>query len=39
MPASFLCTARIWLKNGAQRIVIELMERGWITHLATNGAG
>ncbi len=27
------------VKNGAQRIVIELMERGWITHLATNGAG
>lgn len=27
------------IKNGAHRIVIELMERGWITHLATNGAG
>jgi hypothetical protein len=27
------------VKNGAHRIVIELMERGWITHLATNGAG
>ena len=27
------------VKNGAHRSVIELMERGWITHLATNGAG
>jgi hypothetical protein len=27
------------LRNGAARIVSELMERGWITHLATNGAG
>jgi hypothetical protein len=27
------------VKNGAHRIVIELMKRGWITHLATNGAG
>src|ERR1043165_980028 len=27
------------VKNGAHRIIIELMERGWITHLATNGAG
>src|SRR5207237_7194782 len=27
------------VKNGAHRTVIELMERGWITHLATNGAG
>jgi len=27
------------IKNGAHRIVIELIERGWITHLATNGAG
>jgi hypothetical protein len=27
------------VKNGAHRIVIELMERGWITHLVTNGAG
>src|SRR5437899_3173083 len=27
------------IKNGAQRIVIELMEKGWVTHLATNGAG
>jgi hypothetical protein len=27
------------VKNGAHRIVIDLMERGWITHLATNGAG
>jgi len=27
------------LRNGAARIVTEMMERGWITHLATNGAG
>ncbi len=27
------------IKNGAQKIVIELLERGWLTHLATNGAG
>jgi hypothetical protein len=27
------------LRNGAVRIVTELMERGWVTHLATNGAG
>jgi hypothetical protein len=27
------------VKNGAHRIVIELLERGAITHLATNGAG
>jgi hypothetical protein len=27
------------VKNGAHRIVIELMKKGWITHLATNGAG
>jgi hypothetical protein len=27
------------VKNGALRIVIRLMERGWVTHLATNGAG
>jgi hypothetical protein len=27
------------IKNGAHRIVIELVQRGWITHLATNGAG
>jgi hypothetical protein len=27
------------VKNGAHRIVIELMKGGWITHLATNGAG
>jgi len=27
------------VKNGAHRLVIELMKRGWITHLATNGAG
>jgi hypothetical protein len=27
------------IKNGAMAIVISLIERGWITHLATNGAG
>jgi hypothetical protein len=27
------------LRNGAARILTKLMEGGWITHLATNGAG
>jgi hypothetical protein len=27
------------LRNGAARILSRLMEGGWITHLATNGAG
>jgi hypothetical protein len=27
------------IKNGGAQILIRLMERGWITHLATNGAG
>ncbi|MBM3848504.1 MAG: hypothetical protein FJ405_19750 [Verrucomicrobia bacterium] len=27
------------IKNGAASLVKELMEGGWITHLATNGAG
>lgn len=27
------------VKNGAHRIVNALVERGWVTHLATNGAG
>jgi hypothetical protein len=27
------------IKNGALRIVNLLLEKGWITHLATNGAG
>ncbi len=27
------------LRNGAARILGRMMERGWITHLATNGAG
>ena len=27
------------VKNGAHRIVNELIARGWLTHLATNGAG
>jgi hypothetical protein len=27
------------IRNGAARIITGLMQRGWITHLATNGAG
>jgi len=27
------------IKNGLGPVLIKLMERGWITHLATNGAG
>ena len=27
------------VKNGASLLVVRLMERDWITHLATNGAG
>lgn len=27
------------LRNGTARILGEMMERGWLTHLATNGAG
>lgn len=27
------------IKNGANPMLIKLMEEGWITHLATNGAG
>jgi hypothetical protein len=27
------------IKNGAAKIVIRLLQGGWITHLATNGAG
>ena len=27
------------IKNGAMAVVISLMEKGWVTHLATNGAG
>jgi hypothetical protein len=27
------------IKNGAAGILIRLLERGWVTHLATNGAG
>ena len=27
------------VKNGAMAIVIRLLEQGWLTHLATNGAG
>ena len=27
------------IKNGLALVFIQLMERGWVTHLATNGAG
>ena len=27
------------IKNGAAKIIIRLLQGGWITHLATNGAG
>jgi hypothetical protein len=27
------------IKNGLSTVIISLMEKGWITHLATNGAG
>lgn len=27
------------IKNGAADILVRLMEQGWLTHLATNGAG
>ena len=27
------------LRNGAALLITELLERGWVTHLATNGAG
>jgi hypothetical protein len=27
------------IKNGAMKLVTKLMEGGWLTHLATNGAG
>ena len=27
------------IKNGLSPVLIKLMEKGWITHLATNGAG
>jgi hypothetical protein len=27
------------LRNGAALLITEMLERGWITHLATNGAG
>src|SRR5215472_15598892 len=27
------------IKNGALQLVIALLDRGWVTHLATNGAG
>jgi hypothetical protein len=27
------------LRNGAARLLTELLEQGWLTHLATNGAG
>ncbi len=27
------------IKNGAQLLLCQMMDRGWLTHLATNGAG
>ena len=27
------------IKNGLAKVFIDLIERGWVTHLATNGAG
>ena len=27
------------IKNGLSPVLIDLMEKGWVTHLATNGAG
>ncbi len=27
------------IKNGLGPLVIRLLEEGWVTHLATNGAG
>ena len=27
------------IKQGLSRYLVDLIERGWITHLATNGAG
>jgi hypothetical protein len=27
------------IKNGAAKLLIRLLEKGWLTHLATNGAG
>ena len=37
--ASILMYGAHLIRNGAALIVTRLMERGWITHLATNGAG
>ena len=27
------------IKNGLSPVIVELIEKGWVTHLATNGAG
>ncbi|MCX8109278.1 MAG: hypothetical protein N3G20_10790 [Verrucomicrobiae bacterium] len=27
------------IKNGGQLLVIQMLDRGWLTHIATNGAG
>ncbi len=27
------------IKNGAQLVISQMLDRGWLTHLATNGAG
>ena len=37
--ASILMYGAHLIRNGAALIVTRLMERGWVTHLATNGAG
>lgn len=37
--ASILMYGAHLIRNGAALIVTRLMEHGWITHLATNGAG
>lgn len=34
-----LCFGAHTIKNGLSKILIRLMEDGWVTHLATNGAG
>ena len=37
--ASILMYGAHLIRNGAALIITRLMERGWVTHLATNGAG
>ena len=38
-PRSALIYGAHLLRNGAALILDRMMERGWLTHLATNGAG